>query len=133
MKTTTKLGGGLLAACAVCCAAPILPAILTGTGLVAMGGAAWAWGGGLAVLAAAAVSGTVYIAQRRRSLALSGTNAKNMIASARTQACCCGPADKNDVAIACTSGASDFKTRATEIQDLGGRSPPHPESHFRLP
>ncbi|MFG1423120.1 hypothetical protein [Roseixanthobacter liquoris] len=120
-----KVGGGLLAACALCCAATILPAILAGTGLVAMGGAAWAWGGGAAVLAIAAASGAIYIAQRKHSPTPARTNARNLIAAARSQTCGCGPTGQTDAAIACTLGANDFKTRAGEIRDLARRSLRH--------
>lgn len=123
MNTSAKTGGGLVAARAVCCAATILPAVLAGTGLAALGGVAWAWGGGLSALAAVAGGGWLYFASRRTSPALADANAKGFIAEARAQGCGCGSRVATEGApIACTLGAGDFKDRAAEIRDLAGRA-----------
>lgn len=123
MNTSVKIGGGLVAACAVCCAATILPAVLAGTGLAALGGVAWAWGGGLSALAAVAGGGWLYFASRRTSPALADADAKSFTAEARAQGCGCGSRVATEGApIACTLGAGDFKDRAAEIRDLAGRA-----------
>jgi hypothetical protein len=47
-----KLAGGLTAACAACYAVSIIPALLAGTSLAVIGGAASTWGFGVAPFAA---------------------------------------------------------------------------------
>ena len=51
MNTTMKLGGAAAAACAACCAVSVVPAVMAGTSLVAIGGATTVWGLGIAALA----------------------------------------------------------------------------------
>ncbi len=123
MNSTMKLGGGLLAACAACCAVSIVPAVLAGT-TIAIGGAAWLWGGGAIALAIAAIGAIAYLVNRapkRRS----GQPARELIASAQAQGCGCGPSGSDEVAIACTLDAGDFKERTKQIRDLARRSLRH--------
>lgn len=65
MQTTTKLGGAAILACAACCAVSIVPAVLAGTSLVAIGGAASTWGVWLAALALPVVG--IYAISRRKA------------------------------------------------------------------
>lgn len=122
MNTSAKIGGGLVAACAVCCTAPILPALLAGTGVAALGGAAWAWGGGLAALTVVAGGGWLYVASRRTSPAPINADAKGCNTEPPAQGCGCGSrAATEEAPIACTLGAGDFKDRTAEIRDLARR------------
>lgn len=123
MNTSAKIGGGVVAACAVCCAAPVLPALLAGTGVAALGGAAWAWGGGLAALVVLAAGGWAFVARSPTSPVLANADAKSFIAKARAQGCGCGSHVENeDAPIACTLGAGDYKDRTAEIRDLARRA-----------
>jgi hypothetical protein len=65
MNTTMKLGSAAAAACAACRAVSIVPALMAGTSLVAIGGAASAWGPGIAALAVP-VTG-LYLLSRRKA------------------------------------------------------------------
>lgn len=120
MNSTLKLGGGLLAACAACCAVSIMPAVLAGT-TIAIGGAAWIWGGGALALAVLAVGATTYLMNRASRQRISQP-ARELIASAQLQGCGCGPSGNDEVAIACTLDAGDFKQRTQDIRDLARRS-----------
>lgn len=120
MNTTLKIGGGVVAACAACCAVSIVPAVVTGASLAALGSAAWVWGAGLSALAVIAVSGALYLLQRRASS--TSANASALIASARAESCGCGSPSKHESPIACTLGAGDFNERAAEMRDLARRA-----------
>lgn len=96
MNNALKVGGGLMVACAACCAVPIVPALLAGTGLAALGTAAWAWGGVVAVLAAIAAGGMLYLMRRRISAVSVNPSARAPISSARTQGCGCGSSGKQE-------------------------------------
>ncbi len=125
MNTSVKVGGSLVAACAVCCAATVVPVLLAGTGIAALGGAAWVWGGALATLAAVAAGGFLYMYMSRRTAAPSvcETDANQLIADARARGCGCGSAaKKQQTPIACTLDAGDFKERTAEIRDLARRA-----------
>jgi hypothetical protein len=122
MNTTLKIGGGVVAACTACCAFSIVPALVAGTSLAALGSAAWMWGGGLAALVAIAVGGTLYLGQRKASSTSANFRANTRIASARGESCGCGPSGKDDTPTACTLGAGDFNERTAEIRDLARRA-----------
>jgi hypothetical protein len=66
MNTTFKLAGGAVAACAACCAVSIVPAVLAGTSLLAIGGAASTWG--LCIVALAVPVGGLYFLSRRKAV-----------------------------------------------------------------
>ena len=68
MNTTMKLGGAVAAACAACCAVSVVPALIAGTSLVAIGGAATVWGFGIAALAVPVTA--LYFLSRARPRAL---------------------------------------------------------------
>jgi hypothetical protein len=110
MNTTMKLGGGVVAACAACCAVSVVPALLAGTSIVALGGAALAWGTGLLLLAVP-VAGVYYLSRRQTAVSSAG--------------CGCASTTQDEAVIACKLGAGDFKTRTTEIRDLARRSLRH--------
>jgi hypothetical protein len=108
MNTTLKVGGGVVAACAACCAYSIIPVLVAGTSLAALGSAAWVWGGGLFALAAIAAGGALYLVQRKASSTSANPSASALVASARGEGCGCGPSDNKQRPIACTLGAGDF-------------------------
>jgi hypothetical protein len=118
MNRTMKLTGAAAAACAACCAVSVGPALLAGTSLVAIGGAASAWGLGLVALAVP-VAGLYFLSRRK---AAPNVDFQSLMAADR---CGCGPScatsSKEDEPIACTLGASDFKERVAGIRDLAGR------------
>lgn len=121
MNSTIKLGAGVVAACAACCAVSILPAVLAGTGLAALGAAAFSWGGIATAVAAIAVAGAAYFGLRVRPRA--ATAKPLAIEVLRAQGCGCGTSDRaSDAAIACMLEAEDFKTRTQAIRDLAQRS-----------
>jgi len=124
MNTTMKLGGGVVATCAACCAVSIVPALLAGTTIAAGGAALWALGGGALAFAVAAIAGAMYLLNRRPG----GTDkrsATQLIAAAMREGCGCGPSGGDEVAIACTLDAGDFKERTQQISDLARRSLRH--------
>src|SRR4051812_19273862 len=114
MNMTMKLGGAAAAACVACCAVSIVPAVLAGTSLVAVGGAAATWGTWIAVLALP-VAG-IYLLSRRKPVPSADFEALMAV----SDGCGCGSCDtlsKDEEPIACTLGASDFKERAASIRD----------------
>ena len=121
MNTTMKLTGAA-AACVACCAVSVVPAIIAGTSLVAIGGAASAWGVGFAALAVP-VAGFYFLSRRK---ATPNADAQSLMAA---DSCGCGPscaiASTGMEPIACTLGASDFKERVAAIRDLARRSLRH--------
>lgn len=122
MNSTIKLGAGVVAACAACCAVSILPAILAGTGLAALGAAAFSWAGVAAAVAAIAVAGGAYFALRIRQPRATSTKPL-AIEALRAQGCGCGTSGRtSDAAIACTLAAEDFTARTKAIRDLARRS-----------
>lgn len=119
MNTTMKLAGAATAACAACCAVGIVPAVLAGTSLVAMGGAAATWGIWIAVLAAP-VAGICLLSRRKPA---PNGDFKAMMAAG--ESCGCGSCDtssRGEEPMACTLGASDFRERVETIRDLARRS-----------
>ena len=86
MNTTMKLGGAAAAACAACCAVSVVPAVMAGTSLVAIGGAAAVWGLGIAALAVPVTA--LYFLSRRK--AAPGANFQSLTASGDD--CGCGSA-----------------------------------------
>lgn len=118
MNTSMKLAGAGVAACAACCAVSVVPALLAGTSLLAIGGAASAWGVGIAALTVPVA--LLYFLARRKSLATANFQAL----MTGDKSCGCGPscASPNDAPIACTLDAGDFKERAAGIRDLARRS-----------
>ena len=123
MNTTMKLGGAAAAACAACCAVSVVPAVMAGTSLVAIGGAASVWGLGIAALAVPVTA--LYFLSRRK--AAPGANFQSLMASGDDCGCgsACGAAATAEEPIACTLGASDFKERTASIRDLARRSLRH--------
>jgi hypothetical protein len=125
MNSTTKLAGGLTAACAACCAVSIVPAFLAGTSVAAIGGAASTWGIGVAALAIPVVA--LYGLSRRK--ARPNRPDANFQALMASESCGCGPscgsAATDDVPIACTLDVGDFKERAAYIRDLARRALRH--------
>ena len=122
MNTTMKLGGAAAAACAACCAVSVVPAVMAGTSLVAIGGATAVWGLGIAALAVPVTA--LYFLSRRK--AAPAANFQSLMASGDD--CGCGSACGAAVTagpIACTLGASDFKERTASIRDLARRSLRH--------
>jgi hypothetical protein len=122
MNSTMTLAGGLTAACAVCCAVSVVPALLAGTSLAVIGGAASTWGIGLAALAVPVAA--LYVLSRRKALPnRPNANLQTLMAS---ESCGCGPscgsAKKADVPIACTLDVGDFKERTAYIRDLARRA-----------
>ena len=65
MNNALKLGGLAAAACSACCAVSVVPAIMAGTGLAAVGAATlWTWTPAIALLAVPI--GTLYFLWRRK-------------------------------------------------------------------
>jgi hypothetical protein len=117
-----KLGGAAAAACAACCAVSIAPAVMAATTLAAIGGAAFAWGLGIAALALP-VAGLYFLSRRK---AVPGAKFQSLMAA--DDECGCGSprgATTHEEPIACTLGASDFEGRAASIRDLARRSLRH--------
>lgn len=105
----TKLGGGVVVACAACCALSVVPALLVGMSILALGGAALTWGAA-SIAVAIPVAAAIYLSIRHKPAAPSG-------------GCGCVPTAQQDgTAIACTLGANDFKARTDEIRHLARRS-----------
>jgi hypothetical protein len=124
MNTTMKLGGSVVAVGAVCCAVSIVPALLAGATIAAGGAALWAWGGGALALAAVASGVATYLLNRKPRGA-NKQSARQLINSAKSEGCGCGPSGGDEVAIACTLDAGDFKERTGDIRDLARRSLRH--------
>lgn len=122
MNSTIKVAGAVTAACAACCAVSIVPVVLAGTSLVAIGGAASTWGFAFAALALP-VAGFYFLARRKG--APNGTF--QTLTAADSCGCCPSgeTASKENEPIACTLGASDFKERVESIRDLARRSLRH--------
>ncbi|MGB3386826.1 MAG: hypothetical protein WBA88_02465 [Pseudaminobacter sp.] len=122
MNTTLKLAGAATAACAACCAVGVVPAVLAGTSLVAIGGATFTWGLWIAALAVPVIG--LYFLSRRE--AAPNANFQTLMA---VESCGCGPscdtAAREEKPIACTLDAGDFKERAVSIRDLAWRSLRH--------
>lgn len=122
MNTTLKLAGAATAAGAACCVVSIVPAVLAGTSLVAIGGAASTWGLWIAALALPVVG--LYLLSRRK--AAPNADFQTLMVE---DSCGCGPscdtASDEERPIACTLDASDFKERAASIRDLARRSLRH--------
>ncbi len=122
MNTTLKLAGAATAACAACCAVSVVPAIVAGTSLVAIGGAASTWGLWIAALAVPGVA--LYLFSRRKAAPSADFQTPMVVGS-----CGCGPscdtAAKQEKPIACTLDTSDVKERAASIRDLARRSLRH--------
>jgi hypothetical protein len=120
-----KLAGGLTAACAACCAVSIIPALVAGTSLAAIGGAGSVWGFGVAALAVPFAA--LYVLSRRKAgPARPNTDFQTPMAS---ESCGCGPscgsATTDDAPIACTLDVGDFKERTAHIRDLARRALRH--------
>jgi hypothetical protein len=119
--------GGVVAACAACCAVSIVPALLAGTGLAAIGGA-FAWEVGLVALAGVALGGAYYVV-RRKPATKSQATFQNLMASATDESCGCGPAcgsaSPEEQPIACALDAGDFKERTARIRALARHSLRH--------
>ncbi|MBY3038776.1 hypothetical protein [Rhizobium laguerreae] len=114
MNNTTRLAGVGLAACAVCCATPLLSVLGAGA---AMGAAAY-WGP-LAIMLALPL-GSLFLLSRSKAVA-GGT----ALAMSDASQCGCGSCytdEKSDAPpIACTLDAGDFKTRTAQIEALAFR------------
>jgi len=127
MKSTWKIGGGLAAACAACCAVSIVPALVAGTSLAAIGGTI-AWELGLVVLAGLAVAG-LYLILRRRPATTMNPARPEAAGSVASEGCGCGPScastKRDEAPIACTLETGDFKERTASIRDLARRSLRH--------
>lgn len=119
MNTNLKLAALGTADCAACCAISIMPAVLAGTSLVAIGGAAPTWGLWIAALAVPVVG--LYLLSRRK--AAPSADFQTLMA---VDSCGCGPScdtgSDEEKPIACTLDAGDFKERAASIRDLARRS-----------
>lgn len=114
MNNTTKLAGIGLAACAACCAAPLLT-LATGAGVAT--GAAVSYWGPLALMVALPV-GSLLLLSRRKAVAGGSTFAMS------ASDCSCGSCttdDKAEMPIACTLEAGDFKARTAQIEALASR------------
>mgnify|MGYP003383219465 FL=1 len=120
MNTSVKIGSGVVAACAACCAVSVVPAFLAGTSLAAISAATLTWSGSLAALAVAAAAAALYLAHRKA--ATRAPSANLLISAAREQGCGCTSAEPQETPIACTLGADDFKQRAADIRDLARRA-----------
>jgi hypothetical protein len=125
MNSTMKFAGGLTAACAACCAASIVPALLAGTSVAVIGGAASTWGFGVAAFAVPVAA--FYVLSRRKGRPnRPDANFQTLMAS---ESCgcgtSCGSAERDDIPIACTLDASDFKERTAYIRDLARRALRH--------
>jgi hypothetical protein len=107
------------AACVACCAVSIVPALLAGSSLIAIGGAAASWGLPIALLAVP-VAG-LYLLSRRRA-APDDSFQPPMAAHDGCGCGSCGTSAKDDEPIACTLDASDFRERTESIRDLARRS-----------
>lgn len=122
MNTTLKVAGAATAACAACCAVSIVPAVLAGTSLFAIGAAASSWGLWMAALAVPV--GGLYLLSRLK--AVPNGDFQTLMASSE---CGCGPScetpETEEKPIACTLDAGDFKERAASIRDLARRSLRH--------
>jgi hypothetical protein len=114
MNNTTKLAGIGLAACAACCAAPLLT-LATGAGVAA--GAAVSYWGPLALMVALPMGSLLLLSGHK---AVAGGSTLAMSASD----CGCGSCTtdaKTETPIACTLEAGDFKTRTAQIEALATR------------
>lgn len=119
MNTSLKVGGGLVAACAACCALSVVPAVIAATSVAAF--TSWAFGGGIAALALGAVGVGLYLLRHRPRNG--APHARKFIADARQEACGCGsPRGAEEPPIACTLEAGDFKRRSADIRDLARRA-----------
>lgn len=129
MNTTLKLGGGVIAACAACCAVSIVPAIFAGTSLVAMGGTAFGWKIGLLALVMPVVGSMYYYLSRPKVAAAPNDTFQQLMAAAHAETCGCGPScnssAKEEAPVVCTLDAGDFKERTASIRDLARRSLRH--------
>ncbi|RWX11872.1 hypothetical protein EHI42_23460 [Rhizobium hidalgonense] len=114
MNSTMKLAGLGVAACAACCAAPLLT-LTAGSG-VAAGAAITAWGPG--ALMVALPLGTLLLLSRRKAVAGGSTFA----VSASDCGCgSCANDAKEEMPIACTLDAGDFKARTAQIEALAAQ------------
>lgn len=127
MSTPSKVavtGGAALAACAACCAVSIMPAVVVGSGLVALGGATALWGSA-ALLLALPVVGVFYMSRRKPKATAKTQTFQHLVAGSDSCGCdgSCSPKSSKDHApIACTLDAGDFKIRTASIRALAGRS-----------
>ena len=119
MNTTMKLGGAAAAACAACCAVSVVPAVMAGTSLVAIGGATTVWGLGIAALAVPVTA--LYFLSRRK--AAPGANFQSLMASGDD--CGCGSA----CGAAATAGTDRLHPRGIRFQ---GAHREHPRSRAPL-
>jgi hypothetical protein len=114
VNNTTKLAGLGVAACAACCAAPLLT-LTAGVG-VAAGAAITSWGP--VALMVALPLGTLLLLSRRKAVAGGSTFAM----SASNCGCgSCATEAKEEMPIACTLDAGDFKARTARIEALASR------------
>lgn len=124
MKTSLKLAGAAGAAtvaCAACCAVSIVPALLAGTSLVAIGGAASIWGVGLALLAVP-VAGLYFWSRRRAAPSPSFRT----LMPAKSGGCSPSCASIAKAApVACSLGGAELKERVDGIRALARRSLRH--------
>ncbi|SJM33767.1 hypothetical protein [Mesorhizobium delmotii] len=129
MNTTLKLGGGVAAASAACCAVSVGPALLAGTSLGTIGAAAFAPEIWIVALAVPAAVGAYFLV-RRKPASMPKTSFQTLMSSAQADGCGCGDscnsaAAKEEAPIACTLDAGDFKERTAAIRDLARRSLRH--------
>ncbi|MDX0701017.1 hypothetical protein GOD03_12305 [Sinorhizobium medicae] len=118
MKTGVKLGGAAVAACAVCCAAPAIPALVAGTSVLALGAAATYWS--VAALAVAVPAATMLYFFRHRIFPSTAASA-----AVAESGCGCSPAYdagfKKDAPIACALDTQDFRARSALIEEITDR------------
>ena len=133
MNTTLKLGGGAAVTCVPAALFPLFRQCLAGTGMAAIGGAAFAWEIGLIALAVPAAGGVYYFLSRRKATAVPNARFQQLMPAARTEGCGCGPScsssAEEEAPIACTLDAGDFKERTASIRDLARRSLRHALAH----
>lgn len=118
MNNATKLAGLGLAACAACCAGPLLT---LATGAVVATGAAASYWGPVALMVALPL-GSLFLLSRRKVVAGGSTFAMS------ASECGCGSCStdaKEEAPIACTLDVGDFKARTAQIEVLASQHLQH--------
>ncbi len=116
----TTVGAGLvLAACAACCAPLIAPPIIAA---IAAGGVGLALVGQLGLALVVVAAGGLLLLSRRK--AAPNADFQTLMAEGKC-ASSCGTDSNEEMPIACTLDAGDFKERTAGIRDLARRSLRH--------
>ena len=125
MNNALKMGGLAVAACAACCAVSIVPAVVAGTSIAAVGAATlWTWTPAVALLAVPI--GTLYFLWRRKPRVAD----RGSLGLQQADACSCGGAcgsgdsqtDATALPVACSLDARGLKQRVTWIENLSARA-----------